>query len=703
MSLSWQVNVDWTTAGTFDTRNDAERMVDYKLVRGRKQFINSNGDGLQAVEPGLLQIKLDNYDGVYDPYNTSSVLYPNVEPGRFIRVKSTTNDAKVLLHMDGADAGTTFTDEMGKTWTAEGGAVTSTAQKKFGTASLKVENTTSYIWTPASDDFWLHDYDWTWDFQIRMSSISGNEIYTLVNQQQDLNNVFTISYTADTTIPHVLGLLLYCKTGGILKWQKFYHVTTPTSTPSTDTWYHLEVCRKGDNLLAFFNGNELIEIDGIGTDMTPGTSIGYIDAPLKIGGAVGGTLYIDEVLFKKGVAEHTAVFTPPSSAYTDFWRDRFCGRIENIDKIGDVYNPQVLITAYDGLKELKEKKVSTAVVEGSTAARVGTQIAYLTTSAEWPSIYGTSSIDAGNGIVEYAWSNEETAFQTIKDLADIEAGLFCARADGSFMFRSREATTASLTLDQAIMRKDILLTSPYKLNRNVAKVYIYDKSTPESSAVKLWKLNDVPLVSTAAGLTVWGRFKYDGNECAGYDMVAPADTTDFKMNNKEDGSGSDRTALWDVTTTYFGEVSKNVISADGASNNHYCILLKNRGKPIVSDESTYKVYDHSGTASERTLTIDSPFIQTSWQADFYDSFIEQLVATTLRFPIFQLEAQPAYQFDFELFEKINVTIAKYGIDGAYLVGGIEEEWLNDNGQAVLTTVYTEPDIIVTEPTTLTGE
>ena len=159
----------------------------------------------------------------------------------------------------------------------------------------------------------------------------------------------------------------------------------------------------------------------------------------------------------------------------------------------------------------------------------------------------------------------------------------------------------------------------------------------------------------------------------------------------------------DVTTTYFGEVSKNVISADGASNNHYCILLKNRGKPIVSDESTYKVYDHSGTASERTLTIDSPFIQTSWQADFYDSFIEQLVATTLRFPIFQLEAQPAYQFDFDLFEKINVTIAKYGIDGAYLVGGIEEEWLNDNGQAVLTTVYAEPDIIVTEPTTLTGE
>lgn len=260
-----------------------------------------------------------------------------------------------------------------------------------------------------------------------------------------------------------------------------------------------------------------------------------------------------------------------------------------------------------------------------------------------------------------------------------------------------------ISLDQSVMLKDILLTSPYKLNRNAAKVYVYDKSTPESTAVKLWRLNDVPLVSTAAGLTVWGRYKYSGDDCAGYDMVAPADTTDFKMNTKADGTGTDRTAKWDVTTTYFGEVSKNVISNVNAVNNHYCTLLKNRGKPIVSDESTYKVYDKAGTAATRTLTIDTPFIQTSWQADFYDSFMTQLVATTLRFPIFQMEAQPASQFSFDLFDKITVTIPKYSISGDYLVGGIEEEWLTDNGQAVLTTVYTEPDIIVTPPATLAGE
>lgn len=666
MSLSWQVNVDWTTAGTWDTRNDAERMVDYKLVRGRKQFINSNGDGLQAVEPGLLQIKLDNYDGIYDPYNTSSALYPNVEPGRFIRVKISNDEnvdsiyTKVLLHCNGAGGSTSIEDASGKVWTnyvpQNSEVYIDTLSYKFGGGSLKLKDE-SYISTADSDDFHLGSGDWSWDLWINFSQINSTNQFYLVRQYASGNDHFFIAYYGITNN-------LFCEhtESGVGVWNFFCPFT-----PSIDTWYHIEVGRNGNTPLIFINGNlqSVTESTAIS-----GKTAGNLSAIMQVGVQLTGgwVVHLDEIRFMKGACAHNSNFSVATSQYVGAYQDRFCGRIESIDKIGDVYNPQVLITAYDGLRELKDKKFSTAVVRGSTAARVGTQIAYMTTSAEWPAIYGTSSIDAGNGIVPYAWANEETAFQTIKDLADVEAGLFCARADGSFMFRSREATTASLTLDQAIMRKDILLTSPYKLNRNVAKVYVYDKSLPESTAVKLWKLNDTPLVSTAAGLTVWGRFTYNGNECAGYGMIAPVDTTDFLMQG---AGGGDKTSLWNVTTTYYGEVSKNVITADGALSNHTCVLLKNRGKPIVSDESTYKVYDHSGTAAERVLTIDSPFIQTLWQADFYDSFMDQLVATTLRFPIFQLEAQPAYQFEFDLFDKVNITIANYGINGAYLIGGIE--------------------------------
>jgi hypothetical protein len=684
-------------------------MVDYRLYRGRKQFIKSNGDGLQSVEPGMLQIKLDNYDGIYDPYNTSSVLYPHVEPGRFINVRTTTDSTHVLLHMDGDNNGTVFTDLSEKVWTAAGNAVTSTTMKKFGTASLMVPDSTAYIWTPAHDDFWLQDKDWTWECQLRMSAVGGGEQYTLFSQTVDANNMFLINYISDSEVWTPFGLRVFCATGGEVKWDYTFD-WGGSNLPSPNTWYHVEVCRHGDEILAYVNGNRLLPSDYYAPTDPDGKAAAYINANMRIGGASGGTCYIDEVRFTKGEALHTGdYFTPPTAAYEDYWRDRFRGQIDSIENIGDIRNPQVLITAYDGLKELKNNTLSTEIItpdtdiDGNPESSTGKQIAYMTTAAEWPSIYGTSSIGTGNGIIPYCWANEKSAFETIEDIADAEAGLFCARADGSFMFRSREATTAVMTLDQSVMLKDILLTSPYKLLRNVAKIYVYDKSVPVTTAVKLWKLNDTPLVSTAAGLTVWGRFSYNGQECAGIDMVPPADTTDFKMNSKPDGTGIDRTDKWDVTTTYYGEASKNVITNVSAVNNHYCILLRNRGLPVVTDESTYRTFDYSGTAAKRILTIDNPFIQTSWQAEFFDSFIEQLVATTLRFPVFQLESRPAYQFGFDIFDKIHLTIAKYGINGDYLVGGIEERWLSDNGQAVLTTVYTEPDIIVERPPIIAPE
>jgi len=477
MALSWKVYFDWTTAGTFDTsRNDAVNMTDYRVTRGRHQFIKENGEGLERVPPGCCQIKLDNRNGEYDPYNTSSVLYPKVEPGRYM--------------------------------------------------TIKVEE-------------------------------------------------------------------------------------------GTYSWY------------------------------------------------------------------------------------RFTGCVESIETVGGASNPEVLITAYDGLKYLQNTRISTQVYSfgymggaGSPDFSRGGAIAYVSTSAEWPSIYGATAINDSTLVIYTPnfWVNEKSAYEAIADIADTEVGLYGCKASGALFYRAREDTTAALTITQADVLKDVDLPMPYNLKRNAAKVYIYAKSTPESSAVKLWKYNEVPLVDTAAGLTIWGRYRYDGRDVAGYGMIAPADTTDFKMNTKPDGTGTDRTAQWDVTTTYFGEVSKNVITADGANVDHYCTLLKNRGYPIDDNESTYVTYDYSGTSSSpRYLIINNPYIQLKNAASVFDSYIQLQAAHTLKYPRFQIEGRPTIQFAFDLFDPIDIDIAKYGINQTYLVGAIEEEWVSPNGQAVLTTVYTEPE------------
>jgi hypothetical protein len=80
----------------------------------------------------------------------------------------------VLLHMNGSDASTTFTDNafggLGHTWTANGNAQIDTAQSKFGGASGLFDGNGDYISTPDSDDFFFSAGDFTFDTWVRLST-----------------------------------------------------------------------------------------------------------------------------------------------------------------------------------------------------------------------------------------------------------------------------------------------------------------------------------------------------------------------------------------------------------------------------------------------------------------------------------------------------------------------------------------------------
>ena len=102
------------------------------------------------------------------------------------------NDAntKLLLHCDGTNGGTTFTDSSGSshTVTANGGANTSTAQKKFGTASAYFDGTGDFLQSADSPD-WDLSGDFTWEMWIRPATINtGGDAHYLMTQHEDSNN-----------------------------------------------------------------------------------------------------------------------------------------------------------------------------------------------------------------------------------------------------------------------------------------------------------------------------------------------------------------------------------------------------------------------------------------------------------------------------------------------------------------------------------
>lgn len=80
----WGVNINWNEK--YGVSNEADYMTSLTVFRGRRSFINPNGQGFAPVETGRARITLDNSSGRYDGWNTSSALYPNVSPDKDVRI-----------------------------------------------------------------------------------------------------------------------------------------------------------------------------------------------------------------------------------------------------------------------------------------------------------------------------------------------------------------------------------------------------------------------------------------------------------------------------------------------------------------------------------------------------------------------------------------------------------------------------------------
>jgi len=86
----WAIQVDWKANGIFET-NDADNATFVSIRRGRRFYLRLNQSreaiGFQRVFPGVATVRLNNHDGKYDPFNTASPLYPNVDLTLTKRVK----------------------------------------------------------------------------------------------------------------------------------------------------------------------------------------------------------------------------------------------------------------------------------------------------------------------------------------------------------------------------------------------------------------------------------------------------------------------------------------------------------------------------------------------------------------------------------------------------------------------------------------
>lgn len=207
-----------------------------------------------------------------------------------------------LLHFEGPNGSTTFTDERPNTWTAFNDAKISTAQFKFGTSSGAWDGSGDYISTPFSTALNISTGDFTYEAFIRPNlGTDGN-----IGSQRDSG---------------ATGWALEARGDGAVWLRAMINgsysdlrITTPPGVLTPGVWQHVALTRNGNLFTIWVNGVSS------GTLTSSGALDNNGGAPLRIGRSQQGSEndyngFMDEFRLTKGICRYTSTFTPPSAPF----------------------------------------------------------------------------------------------------------------------------------------------------------------------------------------------------------------------------------------------------------------------------------------------------------------------------------------------------------------------------------------------------
>ena len=220
------------------------------------------------------------------------------------------NDAftKILLHMDGSNGGTTFTDVNAggspHTWTPTN-ATTSTSAAKFGPSSML--GASGFIATPAHSDFNIGTQDFAVDFWLNNNGI-GSAGYGLCGQVDSSALIGSMSFIMSRQA--TTGRILATVTNSGASSQIFF--TGTTSLAGTSNQNHIALTKSGTSFRLFVNGTQEDSTKTL-------ASVNSSSQPFTIGRAgdsgSGFSALIDEFRLSIGASRWTSNFSVPTGPY----------------------------------------------------------------------------------------------------------------------------------------------------------------------------------------------------------------------------------------------------------------------------------------------------------------------------------------------------------------------------------------------------
>jgi hypothetical protein len=212
-------------------------------------------------------------------------------------------NVQVLMHMDGADQGTVFTDVKGNVVTRVGTGITSTTQAKFGSTSYYNDSASSRLSIANNPDFSIGSGDFTIEAWVYQNGDSWLKIVAdkRVNTASYGEYIFRVNSNEgiDLYINNNNSWVL-CQSGNFL-------------VPN-NTWSHIAFSRKGSIIRGFIDGVKVAEISTT-VSATPDSN----DILMGSSGSNSERLigYIDEFRLTVGSARYVSNFTPKNAPFQD--------------------------------------------------------------------------------------------------------------------------------------------------------------------------------------------------------------------------------------------------------------------------------------------------------------------------------------------------------------------------------------------------
>jgi hypothetical protein len=211
------------------------------------------------------------------------------------------NSCSLLMHFNGVNGSTTFTDNSPspKTVTSVNGAAISTVQSKFGGASGFFDGSDDYLTVPDNSAFDFGTGDFTieyWEYR------TSNAVFKPgISRNSSGQPPWMVGWTESGNINFFAG------NGS--SWSIASAVSMGVII--INSWTHYAVTRQGNTFRTFQNGTQI-------STFTSTATIPNGAAPLEIGRYAATYYYpgyLDELRLTKGVARYTGNFTPENSQF----------------------------------------------------------------------------------------------------------------------------------------------------------------------------------------------------------------------------------------------------------------------------------------------------------------------------------------------------------------------------------------------------